>query len=259
MSAKAKENIYLLEEMTWPEVEKALKTVKLAIVPAGSTEQHGPHICLSCDYNRAYALSKMLGRKLYPKAFVTPPINVGVSPELMHFPGTMTLRASTLIELFMDYASSMKAHGVTKMIIMNGHGGNIASIDIAIQRMKYELGVTAAMVRPTELGGMEVLDRLTVEGAGHACQFETSEALFLIPDLVRKEKIQKANVKPLKYRHTQDVMPGLSGVKFPYEWEERTADGALGDPQMATAEIGRDLCEAAIRKIAEFAEDFIKG
>ena len=76
-----------LTRMTWKEVEEALKTVQVAIIPIGAHEQHGPHMVESCDAVLAEKMAKRLGERMFPYAVVTPTVNMGVSEHHMNFPG----------------------------------------------------------------------------------------------------------------------------------------------------------------------------
>ena len=95
---------YLLEEMTWQDAKEALKTARLGLVPVGSLEQHGPHLCMAADAVQSYEFTKRLAEAVYPKAVMTAPITFGVSAHHMAFAGTVTLRPDTLIALAEDVA-----------------------------------------------------------------------------------------------------------------------------------------------------------
>lgn len=81
---------FVLTHMSWPEVRSALETVRLAIIPTGSCEQHGPNMTLETDAAICYALAERLAQRLYPRALLAPLLPWGVSPHHMNFPGTIT-------------------------------------------------------------------------------------------------------------------------------------------------------------------------
>ena len=87
---------YVLEEMTSPEVRDALADVKLAILPVGSCEQHGPHLALSTDIAASEVFARRLTEQVHPLALLAPPLKFGLSSHHMPFPGTLTLRPETL-------------------------------------------------------------------------------------------------------------------------------------------------------------------
>jgi creatinine amidohydrolase len=131
MSSKA----HILPEMTWPEAKKALAQAKLALIPVGSFEQHGPHGTFEVDTGRAYGFGKLLAARMYPQVVLAPPVNIGVSYHHLNFPGTITLRPETFMAVVYDVVWSLKQHGIGKFLILNGHGGNIPSLGVVIVKL----------------------------------------------------------------------------------------------------------------------------
>src|SRR5699024_4050437 len=115
---------YILLDMTCPEIKDALKTTKVAIVPVGAQEQHGYHIALGCDSYRAEKFSELLAERTFPIVVVTPIINFGVSPQHIDFPGMITLRQETLMNILEDIVANLRHRGVENFLIVNTHGGN---------------------------------------------------------------------------------------------------------------------------------------
>ncbi|HHX10297.1 MAG TPA: creatininase family protein, partial [Firmicutes bacterium] len=109
-----KPKVLYLPELTWLEVKAALPDIKAAIIPVGSTEQHGPHGTFQTDFAAAREFSLLLGKELYPNALVTTPVPIGISEHHIRFPGTLSLRASTFIDVLMDIAVSLKKHGIKR-------------------------------------------------------------------------------------------------------------------------------------------------
>jgi creatinine amidohydrolase len=135
--------------MTWKEVEESLKTVQLAIIPIGAHEQHGPHMVESCDAVLADRMAKKLGQRMFPYAWVTPSINMGISPHHINFPGTISLQPTTLIVVLKDMISSLKHHGVKKFLLLNSHGGNQSTLNIASTMLTNELQVEIYYAKTT--------------------------------------------------------------------------------------------------------------
>ncbi len=119
----------LLHLSTWPEVETYLKTSTGMILPIGSTEQHGPTGLIGTDAICAEIIAKGVGEEV--NALVAPTINVGMALHHMDFPGSMSLRPSTLILVIRDYLVGLVRAGFTKFFFINGHGGNIATLKAA--------------------------------------------------------------------------------------------------------------------------------
>lgn len=245
---------YILTEMSWPEVKEALKTVKVAVIPVGAQEQHGPHLSESCDSVRATEFCKLLAERLYPEIIVTPTVNIGISYHHMPFPGTISLRPETLISVVRDIINSMKNHGVEKFLILNAHGGNQHTLGVAATEINQELGVEVAWTQYTNLSGESISKNVGSDVFGHSCEREVSEALYLAPHIVRKDKLEKGKVKGMPYKY---VTSAGRPIGVTHTFDQITDNGALGDATLATYEAGKEICEEALDKISEFLKDYM--
>jgi len=244
-----------LHDLTWPEVRDLLPEIKMAIIPVGSTEQHGPHGCFDYDAAVSREFSKRLGLRLFPHVLVAPGIQIGVSGHHIHFPGSLTLRPETLISVIMDVAWSLRQYGINRFFIANGHGGNIPSIGVAANRLKQEYGDTVSYATVPYEGVRDIWTKhAKTEINGHSCEIETSVMMYLWPQSVRQDRLTKGELQP-------GYVEGLKRSKvFPNEalyFDEMTANGALGDATFASAEIGRELVETALDRYAEHFRDWM--
>ncbi|RYM00276.1 creatininase family protein [Sporolactobacillus sp. THM7-7] len=233
--------------MTWEEVEDALKTVKLAIIPIGSQEQHGPHMVESCDSVLAREMAKKLGQALYPFTLVTPTVNMGVSQHHIHFPGTITLEPATLIAILKDMVTSLKQHGIKKFLFFNAHGGNQSTLNVACTTLTKDLHVDIYYAKTTASAKKAIGTYMTSKLFGHSCEREVSEALYLAPDLVRRSKITKGNIQ--YGGKWENLRPGHAIQGF-YAYEEMTSNGCIGDATKATEEIGEKIVHEAIENLS---------
>jgi len=127
----------LLQLSTWLEVESYLEQSQGIIIPIGSTEQHGPTGLIGTDALCAEAIAKGVGKQV--GAMVAPTLNVGMALHHTAFPGTISLRPSTLIQVILDYVTCLARAGFRQFFFINGHGGNIATLKAAFAETYYHL------------------------------------------------------------------------------------------------------------------------
>jgi creatinine amidohydrolase len=241
-------NAYVLASMTWEEVEAALSTVELAIIPVGAHEQHGPHMAESCDAVLAEEMAKKLGERLYPHALITPVVNMGVSAHHLNFPGTISLQPATLIAILKDMVSSLKRHGIRKFLFLNSHGGNQPTLNVASTVLTEELHVEIYYAKTTASAKKAISEHITSPLFGHSCEREVSEALYLAPHLLRMDKLTKGKIQ--ETGRWKQLRPGHAIQGF-YRYEEMTANGCIGDAGKASREIGEQIVEEALDNLTK--------
>ncbi|GLB60521.1 creatininase family protein [Cytobacillus sp. NCCP-133] len=239
---------YDLTKMTWKEVEESLQTVEFAIIPVGAHEQHGPHMAESCDAVLAEKMALKLGERLFPYAIVTPVVNMGVSEHHSHFPGTISLQPSTLIAVLKDMVSSLKQHGIKKILILNSHGGNQSTLNLAAMTITKELKVEVYYAKTTASAKESIGKFVKSPLFGHSCEREVSEALYLAPELVRIELLEKGDIQ--EEGRWKRLRPGKAVQGF-YFYEEMTGNGCIGDGRQGSREIGEQIVEEALSNLAE--------
>ncbi|QJQ95193.1 MULTISPECIES: creatininase family protein [Halomonadaceae] len=238
---------YILTEMTWPEVEEALQRVRMAIVPVGAHEQHGPHMNESCDAVLATEMAKRLAARLHPDVLVTPTVNMGVSPHHLNFPGTLSLRPETLIAVLRDMVISLKRHGIDRVLFLNSHGGNQATLSLACATFSQELGVVCYYAKTTASAKKAMKEHVHSTLFGHSCEREVSEALYMAPHLVRPERLEKGDI--VSGGRWERMRPGNPIQGF-YRYEEMTRNGCIGDATQASYAIGKVIVEEALEELS---------
>jgi creatinine amidohydrolase len=242
-----------LARLTWQEAEQALRGAKLALVPVGSLEQHGPHLALDTDTAVAQALADRLQSDLGDDAVLCPPVTYGLSEHHMAFPGTMTLRPDTLIAVFGDLIESLAVWNLRRVLVINGHGGNIDALRLVSRNARRDQGSLVAAIMWAVLAAPEIAARAQSPQYGHACEIETSVAMDLIPDRVRPDLI----AGPGRRRSADSFTDPPRNLVDQAVWmEEWTDDGALGDPSLASAAMGKELVEVIYERALGFARRF---
>ena len=244
---------FLLEEMAWPDAKEALKSARLGLVPVGSLEQHGPHLGMAADAVQSYEFTKKLAEAVYPKAVMTAAITFGVSAHHMAFPGTVSIRPDTLIALAEDIALSLTRHGVTHVLFVNGHGGNQSALGVATERLRFEHGVKAAHCLWPMLGWLEGMQAASSRRVGHSCELEVSMVMYLSPRHVKTDHLSDGEFIDAPLRHTSPF-----GIVVPRAFDEITANGAFEGAPKARPELGEIIVKAALGRIGEFIEDFLR-
>jgi creatinine amidohydrolase len=245
----------LLYKLTRPEIETYLKSCEVILFPIGSTEQHGKHMAIDNDAFTALEISKRVAEKT--GVLVAPAMPFGYSVHHMKFAGSVTLKFETLVAVIKEVCESLILHGFKKIVIMNGHGGNINAVNQALQEVRSEYGVIIynVMVFPTEKGfGSDSLKLCKQEGGGHACELETSIGLAL------GQRILISNAEKWTPPEGMTEFEKKYGNKVATArgFDEITEIGSLGDPTMASAEKGEEMVNSVVRDISEFVEDLKK-
>src|SRR3954447_15782833 len=121
----------VLADLTWPELNELRDEIDLVLIPVGSNEQHGPNLALQMDSVGAFEFARRASARMAPRLLVAPVVPWGVSHHHMVFPGTITLSPDTFIQVILEIVETLHHHGFERFMIVNGHGGNNAAIDIA--------------------------------------------------------------------------------------------------------------------------------
>ena len=242
-----------LARMTWRDAQLALAEARVAIVPVGSTEQHGPHMTLDTDSAIAEAFARLIAEQLGSDAILCPTLRLGMSEHHLAFAGTLTLRAPTLLALIEDMVASLAHHGMKRVLLVNGHGGNQDALRLAARAAQRD-GVSAVgSVMWAVLAADLIPQRAATNRHAHACDIETSVALAIAPDVVLRERIEA----PAQLPPGQPLAEPGARYDIPVPFEQWTSNGSLGDPRLATRELGEEIVALALDRAVEFARRFI--
>jgi creatinine amidohydrolase len=247
------------EELTSPDVAALDRDGTVLILPLGSVEQHGCHMPLGTDTMLAHAVSLAAAGRLPGRVAVLPPPWYGFSAHHMRFPGSITLRAETLMAVTHDVATSLVRHGFRRILIVNGHGGNGGPIDVCASTLGHEHYGKARIAALTYFQlARDAIARLRQSGPGgmgHACEFETAMVQHLRPELVRAERAETTYPDAGSRYLTTDLLGG-SAIRVYHDFGDLSPSGTLGDPSLATPEKGAAFFAAVVDELAAFIDDF---
>jgi creatinine amidohydrolase len=241
------------QEMWRDEFESALTQDPVVIVPVGSVEQHGPHCPMDVDivgpfYMAAEAAKRTTG---FP-VIVAPPVWSGFTHYNKGFPGTISLRIETFLNLLQDVCGSIHENGFKRIILVNGHGGNDAPVrvgrDVLAESNVFVVGFSWwKMVEPEMLEWGEADDG----SIGHGGEWETSVQLHLREHLIQKS-LMNDDVFPNPFS------PDIQSFATFSERRRDTRDvtGTMGDSTVATVEKGEQIFELAVARLMKVASEF---
>lgn len=244
-----------LASMTWQDAEAAFASSSLAVLVTGSTEQHGPHMALESDTAIAWGLATRLVDELAPAAVLLPRLDYGLSEHHLRFPGTLTLRPETYQRLLLEIVESLAHWGMRRVLVVNGHGGNIDALRVVSRLALRDHGVLLASVMWARVGADEIRSRVRSDAYGHACESETSIALAVAPHVVYADRIGEPGARMSVDPLTDPPGPLVDQAVMLHEW---TADGALGDPRLASEEDGRAIADVVTSRTLDFARRFMQ-
>lgn len=224
----------------------------IAVMPVGSTEQHGPHLPLSVDVRIMEGVLEETLRRLPEDCtvLVLPTLPVGKANEHQRFAGTLTLSAATLIQMWTEIGESVLRAGVRKLMILNGHGGQSQIGDIVGRELRVRHN---ALVVPVNWWSV----RKTPEAFTpdeytygiHGGAEETSVMMHLHPDLVRTQHLADFVPRSLEKREAFPLLYG-QGVRHAWEAADLHPQGAMGNATLATAEEGARIVADAADSLA---------
>lgn len=247
----------LLQLCTWQEVEAYLARSTAIIIPIGSIEQHGPNGLLGTDAICPETIARGVGDAT--GALIAPTISIGMAQHHLAFPGSLSLRPSTLIAVLRDVVGSLVRHGFDRCYFLNGHGGNIPTVTAAFSEIYAESSfVRDGDNRPAVrcklsnwymTPGVKKLSQELFGAAegSHATPSEVSLSYFAYPDAVKSAEMSP-KVAP--------VGPILGAE----DYRRRFPDGRIGsNPGLASREAGERLYRAAVADVAKDYEAFLAG
>ena len=243
-----------LKLSTWMEIDAYLERSKAILIPIGSTEQHGPTGLIGTDF----LCPEIVGERVAADGdiLMAPTFNVGMAQHHLGFSGSMTLRPSTFMAVMEDWVTSLTVHGFTHFYFLNGHGGNIATINAGFAEIYAKRSLQTAEGRPrirmklrNWWDGKETMDfcKATYGDAhgSHATPSEVAITQYGYPDHIKKSNGLDPEIAP------------NGGFTDAVDYRRRFPDGRIGsNPLLANPKDGGKIVEISAREIIEDFQKF---
>ncbi|CEJ43152.1 creatininase family protein [Umezakia ovalisporum] len=244
----------LLHLSTWPEVEAYLQQSRGIILPIGSTEQHGPIGLIGTDAICAEAIARGVGEAT--QGMVGPTINVGMALHHTAFPGTISLRPSTLIQVIRDYLTCLAKAGFSKFYFINGHGGNIATLKAAFSETYAhleDLQISNAEQVQCQLANWFMCSsvyKLAQELYGDEEGSHATPSEVAITQYVYPQAIKQASLSP--------KVPSGHRIYSATDFRNHYPDGRMGsNPGLAKPEHGKQFYDLAVKELSNGYLEFL--
>ena len=255
-----------LYELTWKQAAKAFQETSTAIIPTGSNEQHGPHLPVGTDWIVANEIATRLSEKT--KAVVLPVVPYGYAEYHMDFPGTIYLDKETLRIILMDICRSLNKWGISRILFVNGHGGNMDTLHTVGMKIRKKYGMLTAAAQWWEMLPPRISGQIS---EAHGGPIETAIVRAINPKIVDMAAAFVPRVKSLtKNIETISIVQsrfedGL--VRIYYRVGDVSEAGSMTeledatdvkDFSMATPELGKELLDKVVNQLTRFIPDFEK-
>ncbi len=239
-------------DLTWPLLREVSREGTLVVAPIAACEQHSRHLPTFTDTILVTAVAEGVEQRLPKQVLLLPTQWMGASSHHLRFGATLSAEVDTHVTMICDMLTPLIEDGYQRLMVLNGNGGNIDTMHMALRRLQTRYPrrqVTAASywdIAEKELAELAEGPRKTM---GHACEFETSMVMALRPELVRRDEIKNDPPPP---------EPALRGLYISEDMKQRTQRGAVGYPELASADKGRKFLNAAIERTVEVVQTLLK-
>jgi creatinine amidohydrolase len=240
------------KELTAAELRQKAQAGAVVLMPVGSMEQHGPHLPVGVDTYLSEGVCKAAAEAVAAEmpVVVAPTLWCGMAEHHMAYGGTFTFDIPTYKAVLGCLTRSLERHGFKRVLIVNGHGGNIAALGAFLPDLAREVpGVALRVTTPYDPARKAMATILEdQDGVHHACEAETSMMMALVPDAVRRDKLGDAH-GPAHWT------PQPAGVARYVSFRDATASGVIGDARRASAQKGERLVAAVRDTLVAFLRD----
>ena len=239
-------------EMTFPQLRQVPRDATVIVAPIAACEQHSRHLPTFTDTILVTGVAEGVEQRMPREVLLLPTLWLGASSHHLRFGATLSAEVDTHVTMLCDLLVPLLEDGHQRVLLLNGHGGNIDTMHVALRRLqpryrdRHLTGASYWELAEKEIAALADGPRKSM---GHACEFETSMVLALRPELVRRDEIKDDPPRD---------EPALRGLFTAEDMRQRTDHGAVGYPERATAEKGRAFLTAAIQRTAEVVEALLR-
>lgn len=251
----------LLEHMTWADVEALPRNKLIVICNLAALEQHSLHLPMATDYFIGSEIVRRIEQQMPTTLLCLPSMWLGCSSHHLDFAGTISASPQTLDRILHDITDSVARHGFDKLLFLNSHGGNRATMAYSIQ----QLGVTFPKVTIVGTTYWEIanadLSKIRATGfggMGHACELETSIMLSARRELVDMSKADSDGVLSLSDFSRHEMLSNASVAVYK-SMTQMSRHGGYGDPRSANTKKGEAFLDVIVKRLAALCEDLLAG
>jgi creatinine amidohydrolase len=251
-----------LQDMKWPEVAALDREKVIAVACISALEQHSVHLPVSTDYLIGSEIVRRVECELPHTLLCLPPIWLGCSSHHMDFAGTISISVETMSHMLRDIAESVMKHRFRKLLILNSHGGNRATLSYTIQAIGHQYpGALIVGATYWDLVMKELWEARETEfgGMGHACELETSILLSIASLLVDLSKAEADGMTLSESEFGRNEMLSSAAVAVYKTFAETSRHGGHGDPRSASAEKGERFLQIITAGVKRLCGDMLAG
>ncbi|MDH7563722.1 MAG: creatininase family protein [Candidatus Bathyarchaeota archaeon] len=239
---------FLLYEMSWVEAKEYFARSNIAVLPVGSTEQHGPANPLGTDHLVAKVIAEEVAKRT--EVLCLPTVPFGVSSHHRQFWGTISVSPRVFKAYVKDVCLALYYYGVRKIVVVNGHGGNLGVLSELARELR-EKGIFLSVFQWWTASAKLLPELFTSEERLHASAEETSVNLALFPHLVATSKTVDEETRKHPAR--------AEGVTLPLDTVDFTSCGVWGKSTAASADKGEKVLKAVIEELVWHVEALKKA
>ncbi|MEQ9410346.1 MAG: creatininase family protein [Fuerstiella sp.] len=240
------------DEMTAARLAETDRDQTVVVIPVAAVEQHGPHMPTGTDTILCSAVAAAIESRLPEQILLTPTLWLGASAHHLRLGSTLDNRLDTYVSTLCDLGRSLLDDGFRRLLLLNGHGGNIDPMRIAVRALQVDYPQTLLAAGSYWCVADDLIDE-TLTGdhrfVGHACEFETSMMLHVRPELVDRQRLADAG---------RLIPDQLDGLFLSRDMRQRTREGFTGRPDLATAEKGRRLFDGIVDRLSGTVEKLLR-